>query len=108
MPLGTLSELKGGELDHPVLLRRISYVDAFVYRKAGDLAQLVIHMGAYRTDTIRTEGEPLRLPSVRIPEFLLAGHDPTALPLWPWSAPRSQASRAGRTCSSCRPPLRAG
>ena len=79
MPLCAFVKLQRRKLDNTILLRGIGDVDSLVDRKTRDLSKLMVDMGSNGTDTVRTEGEPLGLPPVSLPESLDAVHSAYSL-----------------------------
>ena len=49
-------------------------MNTFVDCQTGNLTQIMVGVGTYRTDAIRTEGHPFRIPSVNLFETFFANH----------------------------------
>ena len=56
VPLGAFVELQGSQFHDTVGFGTVSDVDAFVDGETGNLAQLMVAVGAYRADPVGAEG----------------------------------------------------
>ena len=74
MPLGPLGELQGSHLHHAIPLGSVGDVDTLIDGKAGDLAQVVVHVGADGADPVGAETEALGVAAVNLKEALFAFH----------------------------------
>ena len=53
MPLRTLRKLKRRDFNYAVHFRTVGDMDAFIYRKPGDLAELMVAVRSEGTDAVR-------------------------------------------------------
>ena len=70
VPLGALVKLERTELDDAVVLGFVGKMDAAVDGQAGNLAQLVVAVGADGAHAVRTEGHAFGILMVEFKELL--------------------------------------
>ena len=84
VPLRPFGKLQRSHLDNSVLFGAVGDVDAFIYRKGRDFAEIMVGMRSDGADSVRREGNAVRLPAVYLFKsyfafklaHIISGHGP--------------------------------